>query len=160
MSFRFFASVCAPAALIALSACAQDETAPVDNDVAPGTVQQDTSLADETEEGPTRARDLSEIPERFRGIWDRPEGSCEQYSNFRVEIGAQEVAFYESTGEVQALRMETDDALVVTLAMSGEGQSWEQTTRLKLSSDGERLSIEDSQDPGEDATDVRRRCDA
>ena len=146
-----------PAVLMLLASCAQDESAPVDSDVTASPARTERSLADETETGPTRARDLTAIPERFRGVWG--DGDCSASSDLRLEIGEREIAFYESVGEVRSLNQSDDGSLVMDLAMSGEGENWEQRTRLLLSADGDQLTIEDADDPRDEPTNVRRRCE-
>ncbi|NVD45547.1 hypothetical protein [Qipengyuania atrilutea] len=148
-----------PAAVLLFASCTQEERAPVDSDVTASTGM-DRSLADETKTGPTRARDLTEIPERFRGVWDYGEGDCMASSELRLDIGQREIEFYESVGEIRSLSQGEDGSIVLGLAMSGEGETWEQQTRLSLSEDGERLTIEDAQNPREEPTNVRRRCEA
>lgn len=130
-------------AALALAACSQDASAPVDSEVAPSggtddaTLRQgERSLADPTEEGP--ARQLTSVPERFRGVWDYVEGSCNPASDLRVEIGENAFGFYESQGQVTDIRAEGADAIVVTLAMGGEGETWTMKRRFTLD-DGGRL---------------------
>ena len=148
-----------PAVLMLLASCAQDESTPVDSDVTASPTTTDRSLADETTTGPTRARDLDAIPERYRGVWDYRDGDCTASSDLRLEIGEREIAFYESVGEVRSLNQGGDGSLIMDLAMSGEGENWEQRTRLSLSDDGKQLTIEDADNPRDEPTNVRMRCE-
>lgn len=79
--------------------------------------------------------DAAMIPARFQGTWDYIEGTCSPESDMFIEVSAREMMFYESVGSVKTVTLEDADA-VVTLAMIGEGETWEQSTRLALESDG------------------------
>ena len=77
---------------LALAACSQESEPPVESEVAPvGTTDDEhlrdaeRSLADPTEQGPTRQ--LTAIPQRFRGVWDAVDGNCAPASDLRIEIG-------------------------------------------------------------------------
>lgn len=159
---------------MALVACGQQERGPVDSEVSPTsgaddeqTLPGERSLADETRTGPTRARqdasDISanRIPARFRGIWDYAQGDCDPDSDLRMEIGAKDIEFYEALGEVS--KVEADgDAVLVTLEMEGEGESWEQTTRFVIVEKGasQRLITSETQDPATADGYVSRKCPA
>lgn len=132
---------------LAMAGCEADPRAPVDSEVAPAGVEDDEtlrpderSLADETETGVTRAATgLQSIPARFRGTWDYVEGDCDPASDLRMEVGERRILFYESVGEVTDIRPASDDAIIVTMELSGEGETWTETTRLRLEDGGDRL---------------------
>ena len=98
----------------------------------------------------TKAFALSEnlIPARFRGAWDYVEGTCAPESDMRMEISGKEILFYESIGMVTEVTSEGDD-VIVTLAMEGEGDTWEEKTRLSLAGEGsgQRLETSDGEAP-------------
>ncbi|HAN88805.1 MAG TPA: hypothetical protein DCQ48_05640, partial [Erythrobacter sp.] len=80
------------------------------------------------------------IPAAFRGVWDYVEGSCDPASDLRVEIGPETMQFYESFGEVTRIEVAGPQDIVVSLAMEGEGETWEMARRFTLSDDGRRLT--------------------
>ena len=88
------------------------------------------------------------IPTRFRGDWDYAQGTCASNSDLRMEISAREILFYESVGQVTGVTAEGDDA-IVTLAMEGEGDTWNQRLRVSLNGSGaaERLETSDGDAP-------------
>ena len=142
------------ASLLLLTACAPDAEAPVDAEITPAGTDDaarrsadETSLADPTREGPTRTRDASSgeaIPARFIGAWDYVEGTCAAASDARMEIARDVFTFYESVGEVTDVEVENPNTVVVTLAMSGEGENWEQRTRFTLTTGANRLIAVDA----------------
>ncbi|MEQ5787536.1 hypothetical protein J3454_06485 [Erythrobacter sp. NFXS35] len=153
------------AAGIALAGCDQQEAGPVDAEVAPTsaadaaqTLEGERSLADETETGPTRARDVASgdiVPARFHGVWDAAKGTCDPASDLRVEIGPDRIEFYESAGEVTGV-IEENGRIMADLALQGEGETW--TNRLALSLDGDRLTLDDPDAPGVGGAPARVRC--
>ena len=81
----------------------------------------------------------NEIPARFHGVWDYVEGTCALESDLRMEVSAGEIMFYESIGKVKSAKEDGKDVML-TLAMEGEGDIWEEEYRLSLTEDGERLT--------------------
>ncbi|GMN02165.1 hypothetical protein [Erythrobacter sp. MTPC3] len=148
--------------LISLSACGGEasENMPDESQAAqdgtekPMPVEPDGGIGDGagpipgTEDGDAPQADL--IPARFHGIWDYEGGTCALESDMRMEISASEIMFYESLGIVSGTRMEGED-VVVTLNMEGEGETWQQATRLSLVGEGEelRLHASDGETPKE-----------
>ena len=98
------------------------------------------------------------IPARFHGVWDYEKGSCHPASDLRIAIEPARIVFYESVGEVEAIRAAPDDGVIVDLAMAGEGETWRQETRLALAQGAERLTIEPADNPAPDPTNIRTRC--
>lgn len=93
-----------------------------------------------------RVRVLGEerfLPSAFHGVWDYEGGTCAPESDLRIEVSATEIGFYESFGRITRIRREGDDALV-TLAMQGEGETWEQVLRLSLVQEGDTLRLHTS----------------
>lgn len=83
------------------------------------------------------------IPTRFQGVWDYVEGTCSPESDLRMEVSGGEILFYESIGMVTDVEAEGED-VVVSLAMEGEGETWEQELRLALVGTGEAQLLETS----------------
>ena len=157
------------AAPIALAACGSaDESAPVDNSVEEGTPGRTaagdaTSLADPAPDSvtaPDEAADgLRAIPAAFRGVWDIAAGRCDPSSDLRVEIGERSIEFYESLGSVRAIEGSGTDAVMLALAMEGEGERWSQETELQLIDGGNRLLVLDPDSPETGAEYPRKRCE-
>lgn len=151
-----------------LSACgeAPDEGAPtgveVPSDVTetPIPVEPDGGIGDGA--GPPEPVEdalANRIPTRFQGVWDYVEGTCALESDLRMEISGSEIMFYESIGTVTATEAEGDD-VVVTLAMEGEGETWEQQTRLSLVGEGadQRLETSDGEAPKTEDEYPSKKC--
>jgi len=122
---------------LTLAACSQEAEAPVESEVAPASNADDEklreaerSLADPTEQGPTRQ--LTAIPQLFRGVWDALDGDCTRSSDLRIEIGERGMGFYEARGQVTDIVADGADAIVATMAMEGEGERWTLTRRFAL----------------------------
>ena len=115
------------------------EADPVPADIAP-------------EDGQTSAL----IPARFHGVWDYVEGSCARESDMRLEISGNEVMFYESIGTVTDIEQRGPNTFV-TLAMEGEGETWEDTYTLALSDD-EQLFLQYISDNASSRPLPRKRC--
>lgn len=125
-----------PLALLAPAACSQGEPAPAET-AAPGPL--DSPLPTAAPTAPAPAQSLL-VPDRFQGIWDHVEGSCNPASDLRVEIAERGITFYESHGAVTALTVESPEAIVVDLAMQGEGEKWTMRRRFTLTNDGQTLT--------------------
>jgi len=137
----------APLALLALAACSQE---PAEPEAPAPTAAATAAPQPET----TAAAPAGTIPAAYRGAWDWTGGSCAALSDLRMEIGAEEIHFYESVGEVQAVR-EREGALEIDLAMEGEGMQWTQTTMLRMV-DGDLLETEHDDPAGEGRMRLRR----
>ncbi len=154
---------------LTLGACDQQEASPVDSKVSPTsgldneqTLSGTRSLADETATGPTRARDSEaaiRIPARFHGVWDHVEATCAQASETRLEIAPGSITFYESFGRVTGVVQESE-AVIVDLAMEGEGERWTNVQRLELVEEGGRtlLQTDSGSQPQERDGFPRRKC--
>lgn len=99
------------------------------------------------------------IPARFVGVWDSQQGTCAAESDMRMEIGGTSIRFYESVGTVTMVAKEGDDMLV-SLDMSGEGETWKEVMRLSLSADGKTLETSDGDKPKIADDMPRKRCAA
>ena len=61
-------------------------------------------------------------------------------SDLRIEIRPESIGFYESLGELTAIDIASPDDITVTLAMEGEGETWDMQRRFVLSDDGATLT--------------------
>jgi hypothetical protein len=133
---------------LALAACGEaPEQAPrTESEVTPAEAAAPEAAAD-AEDGSQSAL-ANRIPTRFHGAWDYEGGTCAPESDMRMEISSAEILFYESIGIVTGIEYEGYDA-VVSLAMEGEGETWEEKIRLSLvDADGtSRLHTSDGEMP-------------
>ena len=90
--------------------------------------------------GPPEGLGTPAIPAPFHGVWDYVDGSCAPESDLRIEIRPESIGFYESLGELTAIDIASPDDITVTLAMEGEGETWDMQRRFVLSDDGATLT--------------------
>ena len=150
--------------LLGLAACGSEAEAPADTAPAAEAMAAptDDSADDTGEDGETVEDALANrIPTRFQGVWDYVGGSCDPASDLRMEISGSEILFYESIGQVTGVTGDGDE-IVVTLAMEGEGETWEQATRLALVGEGndQRLETGDGEQPRTVDEYPSKRCPA
>lgn len=119
-------------AALALAGCSQGEPAPADP-ASPTLGRAATTPA---------TADIAAVPDAFQGIWDSEKGSCDPASDLRVEIAERGITFYEAHGAVTAVAVESPNAVVVELAMQGEGETWTMRRRFTLSNGGGTLTAE------------------
>ena len=115
--------------VLAVSACSEAETPTREQEQTPA-----PAAAPASDPAP------SAIPAGFIGVWDYEKGTCDPASDMRLVIGQDRFEFYESVGEVKAVRNE-GETTVVDLAMEGEGETWDQSLRLVLKDNDERLHV-------------------
>ena len=99
------------------------------------------------------------MPNILIGAWDYEKGTCDPGSDMRLEIDTRQLRFYESLGQVTAVRPD-GVATIVDLAMEGEGESWTETLRFVLKDGGTRLHVTEPQTQGDVDEYPRRRCPA
>lgn len=143
----------APALLTMLAACSAEEPAPQAEEQEPA-VQ--ASAPASPPPGPAV---LTEVPAAFQGYWDGVDGQCATWSDAQLTIKPDSLIFYESMGEVTAVRQPDAETIVVSMAMSGEGDSWTEETTYRLLDGGTVLESNFTEaDGGEPFR--RKRCDA
>lgn len=150
--------------LLGLAACGSEAEAPADTaPAAEATAAPTDDSADDTGDAGETVEDAlaNRIPTRFQGVWDYVGGSCDPASDLRMEISGSEILFYESIGQVTGVSGEGDE-IIVTLAMEGEGETWEQATRLALVGEGsdQRLETGDGEQPRTVDEYPSKRCPA
>ena len=145
-------------AVFALLACSPGQTTP--DDPAPqqtaNPVEPDGGIGDGA---PPLPELIGAIPPRFRGVWDYVEGSCAPASDLRLEVGEDSITFYESVGQLTGIEDSGTGSVIVTLAMEGEGETWEERRELVLEDGGERLLVLDPADSNAGRDLPRKRCD-
>ena len=148
-----------------LAACSGSNQEPAENQVeapvaTPMPVEPDGGIGDGAgPPGEIEGTLANRIPTRFHGVWDYVGGTCDPASDMRAEISGSEILFYESVGTVISVDEDGDD-FVVTLAMEGEGETWEQLLRLSLVGEGagQRLETTDGALPKVTDEYPRKRC--
>lgn len=98
------------------------------------------------------------IPQAFQGVWDGLQGHCDPDSDLRVEFAASQLSFYESSGQVKAVKQDGPGTIEVTLAMAGEGEQWTQTMRFALSPDGRQMIASPVPADKSGLTNTLKRC--
>ena len=148
-----------PTLSFALAAAACSGPEPTDT----GTAPVETAIPVEPDGGigdgagpPMASRDT--IPTSFRGIWDIAGGTCNPASDLRMDIRDGEIEFYESMGKVTSIEVENPDTIVVSLAMSGEGETWDVTSRYVLSDGGAVLTPFETETNPQYKPIPRKRC--
>jgi hypothetical protein len=92
-------------------------------------------------------RILETIPAKFRGTWTyKQDGKHPPGGENPTVIGATTWTGHESEGQVKSVRISRENEITVTKAMSGEGETWVDHSRLRLSPDGTVLTVVDSSD--------------
>ncbi|UVI39298.1 hypothetical protein [Qipengyuania spongiae] len=128
------------------------ETAPVETAIP---VEPDGGIGDGAGP-PVASRDT--IPASFRGVWDIADGTCNPASDLRMDIRDDEIEFYESLGKVMSVEVENPDTIVVSLAMSGEGETWNVASRYVLSEGGAVLTPFETETNPQYQPIPRKRC--
>ena len=80
-------------------------------------------------------------------------------SESSLTVYGNRAGFYESKGSVYGVKKISDLEIEVALNMTGEGEVWRSTLRLKLLDSGRTLSFLRTQPPHKEY-DRRVRCDA
>ena len=76
---------------------------------------------------------MSTIPAKYYGVWDAPgPNGCNGASDGVLEIKAQSLQFWESTGTVTSVTPASNGGVDVTTDMVGEGEEWKATHNLRL----------------------------
>lgn len=141
--------------LALLSACSGEEPA---NGPADEAVEAAPS-ASATPAPAGRSATLTEMPAAFLGYWDAVEGRCANWSDAQLTIKPDSLTFYESLGQVTAVRQPDATTVVVTMAMSGEGDTWTEEATYRLLDGGTVLESSFAQGEGGEPF-RRKRCEA
>ena len=88
------------------------------------------------------SRTESGIPAAFQGRWSRSAATCGKPGDeMRLAISADSLIFYESVGEVTSVKRIAPDHVEVRADYNGEGDRWSDVANLRLSEDGQALTI-------------------
>ena len=101
-----------------------------------------------------RAETERQVPAQFQGEWNTQLLDCGGFRNdSRLEIGADRVAFHESSGPILAVVPRGEQEIALIAELSGEGETWLSFKHFRLS--GDRAQLVDITDGSEFA---RQRC--
>ncbi len=117
-------------ALFALAACDSGAEAPAENEVAP--VQAATA----------EATLPNEIPAAFQGRFGLSTEDCTSTAGDAkglMEVSADQLKFYESTGKLDDITAATDARVEGAFSFTGEGMDWARKEVLDLREDGKVL---------------------
>lgn len=118
-----------PIVVLAVSSCSQEQQV-----VAPKAARSTMAPS------PTVSANADAVPAAFLGVWDFMEGNCNPASDLRIEIKSRSIEFYESHGDITKVTVESPEAVVLDLAMEGEGETWTMRQRYTLSNGGKTLT--------------------
>jgi hypothetical protein len=91
------------------------------------------------------------FPEPFWGVWDASAEACARdHSDVRIRIDESSIEYWESGGTPVELFHAGERDILVTLAMSGEGETWLSRKRFVLDDRGPRMFAEALPQVGED----------
>jgi hypothetical protein len=129
-----------PAAALAclLAACAPTPDAPK---AAPADAATPAPVTAAGDAGPAAATApataaTARIPAAFLGEWNRNPADCGSSRNdSRLIIEPDRVSYWESSGPVTAVTVDSPTAVEVTLRLAGEGEVWIRTQRFELQGD-------------------------
>ena len=113
-------------ALLCLAACgeqsSQNPTATSQNETAaPAVVKSET------------------VPAAFQGVWAATMEDCDAPAETRLEIAADRLRFYESSGPVASVEASRPDEILIIVALTGEGATSQRSFRYRLLGEGDRL---------------------
>jgi hypothetical protein len=81
------------------------------------------------------------VPEQFRGEWNADVSACgTDLSDTRLEIQANSISFWESSGPLTEIEQPDASELTATAELSGEGEVWTERLHFRLSPDGRTLT--------------------
>lgn len=126
--------------LIAVTACSpaprEDRTA-TSNDVSEVFASASTDAA---------------LPAIFLGRWDANAQACAVGTEMKLTVEPRRVAFYESGGRIESIKINGPNDIVAEVAMSGEGETWQKTMHMVVTEDSKTLTINNGE------LGVRVRC--
>ncbi|MDC7681709.1 hypothetical protein PQU92_00325 [Asticcacaulis sp. BYS171W] len=132
--------------LVGLGACSASEQATDAQNSA-------SSFVSETATSSTDEVVHVSIPEAFQGRWDAKAAKCRSGdSDMALSILATQMDFWESRATVSHVKIVGPSEVSVDADFQGEGEAWRRSLRLKLSADGQYLTI-DGDEGG-----ARKRC--
>jgi len=92
----------------------------------------------------------TDLPVGFLGSWNMDKAACGSASEGRLTIEPRRITFYESSGPITSVSRK-GGIVTITATLTGEGTTWVEARRFRLSADGATLT-----DLSTDT--VRHRC--
>ena len=87
-------------------------------------------------------RVLKTIPAKFHGTWTyKQDGRHPPGGENPTVIGATTWTGHESEGQVTSVKVSSPNDVTVSMAVSGEGETWVDHNRLRISPDGNVLTV-------------------
>ena len=83
------------------------------------------------------------LPAGFAGHWDASIEACKTTSDMKLVITQTEMTFWESTGQITAVTINTPEDVTVKAALSGEGEQWQRELHLVINPGGSKLMVDD-----------------
>jgi hypothetical protein len=119
---------------------------PIDTQ-ASGPAQIPAGTSNSSETAPAAADEARHIPPQFQGTWALDRLACRATGETsRVEIGASDMAFYESRGRlISATPLNSGREYQLVLGFSGEGEYWERSLNLRRV--GHEMSMREADQP-------------
>lgn len=143
--------------VMALAACSQEPETPVPTSTP---VEKVIPAEHDAPATPAAVQTAQAIPQQFVGVWDFVDGTCDPASDLRIDIRPTEIEFYELFGAVTSVKVENAQSIVVSLDMTGEGESWQITNRFVLSQGDTILTPVETESDPEFQPMPRKRCQA
>jgi len=85
---------------------------------------------------------LAAIPEPFHGTWEANQAACATGpTELRLTVSGSELRFHESIATVTSIE-EDGDSVSIAAGFEGEGERWARDLRLRLSADGQSLTVD------------------
>lgn len=88
---------------------------------------------------------IASIPRQFWGVWTQRPELCGRASedDSAMDVTPKAMRFWESSGDVRSVTVTNPMTIEVAAAFSGEGQTWEATSRLSLAGSRKELLVSD-----------------
>lgn len=80
----------------------------------------------------------------FTGRWDASVEACKTTSDLKLVITQTEITFWESTGQITAITVNSPEDVTVKAVFSGEGEQWQRDLHLVVNPGGSKLMVDDT----------------
>jgi murein DD-endopeptidase MepM/ murein hydrolase activator NlpD len=96
--------------------------------------------------GTGQTKVATEIPEKFCGVWTPSKNGIHPPGETPTKISAKQWLGHESLGSVKQVRLSNNNEIVVELTVSAEGEEYIEKRYMRISTDGNVLSLIDGSD--------------
>ncbi|WP_041660451.1 hypothetical protein [Acaryochloris marina] len=142
--------VCITSLMVAIGGCSTSQTPDTSSTNSESLSSESPSPGNalEPEQSETSAnttlaqvKQYEDVPQAFQGVWQADLEQCNsQASETRLEIGPNQIQFYESQGPIKEVVSDGKTTLKVKVELSGEGETWLSEREFQLSEDRNTLS--------------------